>query len=486
MIGGTMKTTSRFALAAAAGLFVGAMAFTPAQAADLGGDCCADLEERVAELEATTARKGNRVVSLQVSGRVNRAMLIWDDGEESDVFFVDNDHSSSRLGFSGTGAMKPGWTAGYDVVFNVQEADSSAVSQADFDTNDSGKDVAFDIRRARVYLQSEQFGRITLGQGQAASDGTSEVDLGYGNYSNDTLYNSGFVLRGDAGADELTWGGLGFNLDGAGRTNNVRYDSPTIAGFILSTSYGEDDYYDVALRFSKEWNSVRFAAAAAYSKFEDDNPDAADDGPDVEIINGSFSVMHTPSGLFFTGAAAQRETDASTADIEGCADTHVVLDDACFDLQGGPDFGGEADEDRIGSTTALVDPDDATFYSAKLGVERNWTGYGNTTIFGLYAYFEDFATGSIVNGTFTENGAGGTNWSFDQVTSSEVDRYAFGINQNFASAATDIYLHLEYNEADLEVQEFTGVDDSDPTAGASRELDTEEWFGVVLGTRVRF
>ena len=33
-----------------------------AQAADLGGDCCGDLEERIAELEATTARKGNRKV----------------------------------------------------------------------------------------------------------------------------------------------------------------------------------------------------------------------------------------------------------------------------------------------------------------------------------------------------------------------------------------------------------------------------------------
>ena len=36
-------------------------------AADLGGNCCADLEERIAELEATTARKGNRKVSLTVS-----------------------------------------------------------------------------------------------------------------------------------------------------------------------------------------------------------------------------------------------------------------------------------------------------------------------------------------------------------------------------------------------------------------------------------
>ena len=56
MIGGLMKRTSLFAIAAVAATAFGASA----QAADLGGDCCADLEERVAELEATTARKGNR------------------------------------------------------------------------------------------------------------------------------------------------------------------------------------------------------------------------------------------------------------------------------------------------------------------------------------------------------------------------------------------------------------------------------------------
>jgi len=41
---------------------VGALVFArkPAKAADLGGDCCADLEDRVAELEATTVRKGNK------------------------------------------------------------------------------------------------------------------------------------------------------------------------------------------------------------------------------------------------------------------------------------------------------------------------------------------------------------------------------------------------------------------------------------------
>ena len=72
MNGGLLKTsTSYVALLAAAGLFVGGVAMPSAKAADLGGDCCADLEERVAELEATTARKGNRRVSLTVTGQVN-------------------------------------------------------------------------------------------------------------------------------------------------------------------------------------------------------------------------------------------------------------------------------------------------------------------------------------------------------------------------------------------------------------------------------
>ena len=49
------------ALVLGVGLLIGT---APARAADLGGDCCADLEERIAELEATAARKGNRKVSL--------------------------------------------------------------------------------------------------------------------------------------------------------------------------------------------------------------------------------------------------------------------------------------------------------------------------------------------------------------------------------------------------------------------------------------
>ena len=51
----------------AAGLLAGGLPTANAFAADLGGNCCADLQERVAELEATTVRKGNRKFSLPIT-----------------------------------------------------------------------------------------------------------------------------------------------------------------------------------------------------------------------------------------------------------------------------------------------------------------------------------------------------------------------------------------------------------------------------------
>ena len=57
-----MKKSSLSALVA--GPACGWVTHANAFAADLGGNCCADLEERIAAHEATTVRKGNRKFSL--------------------------------------------------------------------------------------------------------------------------------------------------------------------------------------------------------------------------------------------------------------------------------------------------------------------------------------------------------------------------------------------------------------------------------------
>ena len=98
-----------------------ALPWTPASAADLGGDCCADLEERVAELEATTARKGNRKVSLTVAGQVNKALMFWDDGVEQNTYVVGNKNDQSNFSFVGEAAITPGWKAGYELVVRMTD-----------------------------------------------------------------------------------------------------------------------------------------------------------------------------------------------------------------------------------------------------------------------------------------------------------------------------------------------------------------------------
>ena len=52
-------------------------------------------------------------------------------------------------------------------------------------------------------------------------------------------------------------------------TNSFRYDLPTFAGFSVSASWGEDDFWDVAARYAGEFNGFKVAAATAYSELTD-------------------------------------------------------------------------------------------------------------------------------------------------------------------------------------------------------------------------
>ncbi len=129
-----MKRYSLAALAAA-GVLAGGLA-TSASAADLGGNCCADLEERIAELEATTARKGNRKVSLTISGFVAQQVMYWDDGIEDNVYITDTGSVSigTHVRFAGQATIAPGWTAGYVLKLEAIQNDSLLVDQ----DNDNG------------------------------------------------------------------------------------------------------------------------------------------------------------------------------------------------------------------------------------------------------------------------------------------------------------------------------------------------------------
>jgi predicted porin len=371
VIGVSMKTTSRLALVAAAGLLLGG-AVNPARASDLGagGGCCADLEERIAELEATTARKGNRVVSLQVYGQVNKALLIFDDGVDSDAFIVDNDQSGSRVGFKGSATFKPGWTAGFNMELDIQDAASDKVSQGD---DDAGGIDEIKIRQNYVYIESEKYGRISLGHQSAGADGINEIVLGNSLTDSSDIFSS-FQVRTRAGGNSgFEVGQFVDNLDGP-REDVVRYDSPSIYGFIVSASWGDDDYADIALRFKKEWNSFRVAGGIAYQW------DATGD-VERDILSGSLSFMHIPSGVYVALAGGNVEFDAQNAD-------------------------------------------DGSFYYAQLGIEKRVLPYGSTTIYGDYGHYEGLSNND------------------PEAQGLEADRYGFGLVQKIDSAALEVYANV--------------------------------------------
>ncbi len=164
--------------------------------------------------------------------------------------------------------MKPGWTAGFLVELDIQDAASDKVSNGTANTGGDTFDDPADeilIRYSNVYIESDRLGRVTLGQGSTAADGANEVVLGNSVRNSDVHHGNDMELRFSlsGGLSTFRLDEIASSLDST-RDDVIRYDSPSIYGFILSASLGDDDYADIALRFKKEWNSVRVAAAIAY------------------------------------------------------------------------------------------------------------------------------------------------------------------------------------------------------------------------------
>ncbi len=237
---------------------------------------------------------GEDDIRLSLSGQVNRGVLFADNGTDSEVFHVDNDNSSTRIRFVGEGDLNDDITVGTNIEVQFESNSTAAIS---FNQSGSSDTNNFTERKLELYFDSDQFGRVWLGQGDTASNSTSEVDL------------SGTSVVGYSGIADLA-GGLEFdngreigdafsNFDGLSRDDRLRYDTPNFGGFALSASAVESDEWDAALRFSGEIGGVRTAAAVAYA-----------DSNTFEQINGSVSVLLS-SGLNFTAAAGTQDLDAA-------------------------------------------------------------------------------------------------------------------------------------------------------------------------------
>src|SRR4029079_4988404 len=406
----------------AAGLLAGGMSIsssTSAFVADLGGNCCADLEERIAELEATTARKGNRKVSLTVSGWVGQQVMFWDDGGESNVYVHDLGTTlGSHVKFTGQATIVPGWSAGY--VLHLEAMGSDSLTQNQFVVDGpsvlAGTSNGVGTLQSFWFIKSDQLGKVSVGKQSQASDNTAILVDGSGSLvpANGLSFDVNiFVVRNSntGTLSGLQWGGAGGCVWGDCNglpTNSVRYDSPTFGGFSVSASWGEDDFWDVAARYAGEVHDFKVSIAGAFSHVSDFSNFGVPVSVSVNTAQPAGSdyfqlgayAEHVPTGLFVYGAYGHLDQNIANVDANN------------------------------------------TYY-IKGGIRQHWNPLGHTVLYGEFLRAENNASSSFVdlNGDTTLDVNGNPN-DFNNVFSGEssVKVWGLGVVQEIDAAAMSVWV----------------------------------------------
>ena len=275
------------------------------------------LTTKVSKEDLVVSETGSKMVVSSLSnvdlsfyGQFNRAILYSDNGDSKDLYSVDNDNSSTRLGFKAGVDTTSGWLVGGRVEYGIVSNSSVDVNQ--LNTHDA-TDTLIQNRWAEISFKHDTYGKISLGKGDSASNNTSEVDLSgtdvaaYASISDTAagmFWNDGSIIT----KDSLQIGDVFDDFDGLGRTDRLRYDTPFYAGFALATSGSSGDGWDGALTYNRKFGETKVVAAFAVAS----PGDLLGDKIDMQY-SGSASVL-LPMGLNATFSGGYRDLRDSNRD----------------------------------------------------------------------------------------------------------------------------------------------------------------------------
>lgn len=193
--------------------------------------------------------------SVSISGQVNVAALAGDAVD--DLTVVDNNTTGSRFRLRANKDFGDGFTAGLRYELQAQFAQSN--DSTEIGQNSGAADgTVREVRYADVWIDGF-FGKIAIGRGDGAANGTSES---YG------------LLNFLGGAEaHLLFNGAGANfsdVDGLSRQNRIRYDSPAFSGLRFAVSLDEQDEQEVALDFNDEFSQGKVRARIGYTTGDGD------------------------------------------------------------------------------------------------------------------------------------------------------------------------------------------------------------------------
>jgi hypothetical protein len=280
----------------------------------------------------------------------------------------------------------------------------------------------------------------------------------------------------------------------------------------MSTSYGEDDMWDVAVKYAADWNSIKVSAAAGYTQLTDEgcnvNPvtgsgngrpfltppvpagctNSAISGgggyphqnfrQDGQLFQVGASVLHVPSGLFVYGLYQRDEEDGTQFKN--------------FNFNTG----------RISDSAA----NETDVWYVKAGIKRAWMPAGATVIFGEWGQYNDQfrgicgLPGNTIGSAFGGNPfVGGNAFCFTTlpvgvasngnainagalVTGSEVQRWGIGVVQEIDSAAMHLFARWQHLDLDLDAVSVgnPGIPDGRRLNTSFEGLDIFQVGGVIF------
>lgn len=255
---------------------------------------------------------GNDKIKLALSGQINRAVVVANDGYNSTLYHVDNTVSNSRFRLVGTAGISDDLILGTRLEVAVSPDRSSAVSQQ----QKSLSDTYFDQRWVEISLTSKTFGKLSIGKGDTASNTTAEVDLSKTDviqYASITDMGGGFLFRSKIGVKSfietdkdtsdkpvyLKVSDVFNSFDGLSRQSRLRYDSPNLYGFSLAGSLVSNQRSDLALFWGGQ--GYGFKGAGAFAVANTKGAATYTTRPDAKLLyDGSFSLLHSATGLNLT------------------------------------------------------------------------------------------------------------------------------------------------------------------------------------------
>jgi hypothetical protein len=246
-------------------------------------------------------------VDFAISGQINRAAMYADDGNTAKWFFVDNENSSTRFRFTGSNDFENSWKVGIVWEVEMQSNASNEVNMDNTDTGDTPLDKITFRERKMEFWVGHKFGKLWMGQGDTASNSTSEVDLSgttVAAYSSVADVGGDFVFQDNGAGIGTKVKDSRSNFDGFSRQDRVRYDTPKFAGFYGSTSVFSQNRWDLAARYSGDLGWAKLAAAAAWADFGTSSP----------TVDGQFSSsasMLFDFGLNLTASYAKQDKDGT-------------------------------------------------------------------------------------------------------------------------------------------------------------------------------